>query len=79
MTQTEILLVSLCAFPLFHPGSAEASQVQREVPEQTPERPARGSRQTSPVSTGKSTFSSCAGLWLLVLVLLQFLYLKSCP
>lgn len=32
-----------CTFLPRHPGSAEASQVQREVPEQTPECPACGS------------------------------------
>lgn len=36
-----------------HPGSAEASQVQREVPEQTPECATGGSWQTGPVSPSK--------------------------
>lgn len=47
--RTEVIQISL-SLSLCRSGSAEVGQVQREVPEQAPERPARGSRKTFPVS-----------------------------
>lgn len=47
------LLYSIFFFLSHHLGPAEVGEVQRKVPEQTPECAAGGSGQTGPVSSSK--------------------------